>query len=293
MNKTTGELVPGRCRSTNLCGYCARLAAVENAEVLALDALLFGGPNLCAVLTTRTATRDHRAFHDSRRQVMRALQRRWPARAAWILEFTTGYGPRSGGRRRPHWNVLLKGIPSGDLDAAAEVIRRVWCERVDALPEHQYVGEVAHVGGLMRYLTLHFQKDSQTPPKGWRGHRFTHTRGRHAYFAEGVQAMRERAREQLRYRRTVHRISTDAAGVLLGDEIHELASLIRDKERQIEWGLVQVGDVEPPTQAQLYRRRMRRQSQGENVRTPTVAPPGVAHRASRHPGSAAALSEAT
>src|SRR4051812_24421841 len=48
-NPDTLALIPGRCRATNLCDYCARLAAIENAEVLAIDAEQTGGPALWAV----------------------------------------------------------------------------------------------------------------------------------------------------------------------------------------------------------------------------------------------------
>jgi hypothetical protein len=203
-----GELVRGRCASTNLCDYCARLGAVENAEVLALDALHGVAPTCWAVLTTRTASTDPRRFYKSRQAVIRALQRRWPAvEYAALVEFTTGYGPRSGGRRRPHWNLLLKGIPADDVERAGEVIRRVWCAREDARPEGQYVGTVGEAGGLMRYLALHFQKESQKPPAGWRGHRFLKSRG---YLTvredEGgdwrpMPAAREEAKATLRWRR--------------------------------------------------------------------------------------------
>ena len=53
----------------------------------------------------------------------------------------------------------------------------------------------------MRYLALHFQKESQSPPKGWPGHRFTSSRG---YFPDGAVAARERAKRSLRLGRAVH-----------------------------------------------------------------------------------------
>ena len=37
------------------CSYCAKLAAIENAEMLALDALENGAPEVWACLTTRSA----------------------------------------------------------------------------------------------------------------------------------------------------------------------------------------------------------------------------------------------
>src|SRR4051794_28082344 len=39
LRSSLGEVVPGRCRATNKCAYCARLAAVETSEMLMLDAM--------------------------------------------------------------------------------------------------------------------------------------------------------------------------------------------------------------------------------------------------------------
>jgi hypothetical protein len=191
-----GERVPGRCKATNLCDYCAKLAAVENAEMLALDAMEGEAPEVWAVLTTRTATLDMGAFYKARELVMRALRRRWPrCRYAALLEFTTGYGPRSGGLRRPHWNLLLKGIPAADVEEASEVVVRVWCGQVDAEAGGQHVKPIHEAGGLMRYIALHFQKESQAPPEGFRGQRFNCSRD---YFTGRTRAeAREDAKDAL------------------------------------------------------------------------------------------------
>ena len=69
-----GELVKGRCRAANRCDYCARLAAVENAEMLALDALDGQARAVWCLLTTRTATIDTARFYKSREVVMRAIR---------------------------------------------------------------------------------------------------------------------------------------------------------------------------------------------------------------------------
>jgi hypothetical protein len=203
-----GLLVMGRCRATNLCDYCARLAAIENAEVLAIDALASGGPAVWAVLSTRTATGETRRFYASRRKVMLALKRRWPrVEYAAQVEFTTGYGTRSGGHRRPHWNLLLKGVDVADVDQVRDVITAVWCAREDAEPGGQFVGSVYSEGGLMRYLALHFNKQSQQPPAGWRGHRFLKSRG---YFAVPLPELRDDARNALRLRREIWKLRNDA-----------------------------------------------------------------------------------
>lgn len=198
-----GELVRGRCRSTNQCEYCARLAAVENSELLALDALEGSAPQLWCVLTTPDDSTDPSVFYRSREKLVKALRRRWPdAEYAALVEFTTGYGPRSGGKRRPHWNLLLKGIPVEAAAEVREIIASVWCPRVGGSPDAQHVGSIADAGGLIRYIALHFQKQSQSPPRGWKGHRFLKSRG---YLATDTPTARAAARSALALKRELWR----------------------------------------------------------------------------------------
>lgn len=234
LRRDDGVMVRGRCRSTNLCAYCAKLAAVENSEVLALDAMTTGGPQLYAVLSTRSTSREPAAFYESRRQVFRAVKRRWPeAEYAAIVEFTTGRAGTSGGKRRPHWNLLIKGVGSDDLAVLSAVVVRVWCDREDALPSGQYLGEVAHAGGLMRYLALHFHKESQAPPHGWRGHRFMHSRG---YFPDGITTMRALAQDNLKLRRVMWRI-TEQLPDLDATTVHDLAADVHAQNEAHSWDL--------------------------------------------------------
>lgn len=227
-----GERVPGRCRSTNLCEYCARLVAVENTEMLALDAMEGDAPEVWCVLTTRTATLDMARFYRARELVIRALRRRWPTEYAALLEFTTGYGPRSGGRRRPHWNLLLKGIRRDQLDAARDIVLAVWCAHVDAKPDAQYVGEITDAGGLMKYIALHFQKESQAPPTGFRGQRFNCSRG---YFTGQTRAeMRVMAKESLWQKRRLHEAQLIG---LAGDEAEAFVQRARDLRAETDWRL--------------------------------------------------------
>lgn len=226
-NTASGRLVRGRCGATNKCSYCAKLGSIELARALELDAIEHFSPEVWLCLGTRTPTFDPRPFYSAREQVQKALRRRWPdVQVANLREFTTGYGPRAGGRRRPHWNLLLKGIPSEQAAEAREVAARIWCRHVDAEPERQHGGPVYEAGGLGRYLALHFQKESQAPPRGWRGHRFTSSRG---YFPEGVKKAREKAREAMAVERAVfwanavaEGVFQDTGAVLLGDELEQL-----------------------------------------------------------------------
>jgi hypothetical protein len=204
-------------------------------------------PEVWACLGTRTPTLDPKPFYQGRKQVFAALRRRWPeVELVNLREFTTGYGPRSGGLRRPHWNLLLKGVPSAAVGEAAEVVGRVWCQHVDAEPERQHVGAVYEAGGLGRYLALHFQKQEQAPPKGWKGHRFTSSRG---YFPEGVKAARGRAKESLGLRREVWKLEVEFAesiGVIpAGLDLWGMAEARVLERSAVDWSLAHVLQESP------------------------------------------------
>ena len=260
----TGEVVPVRCSSPNRCDPCAKRRSRENAEMIGLDALEHPdrAPEVWLVLTTRTATLDMAEFYNARRRIMDALKRRWDGVTyASVLEYTTGYGPRAGGQRRPHWNVLLKGLTDAELHELEPIAREIWCRHVDALPEHQYAAGVWEVGGLAGYLAAHVHKADQKPPPAFRGQRFNCGRD---YFEGCTRAqMRERAaasvfRKAIRFR----------AGELADDPEHELHGATEEELeawtdaqeqllRSIDWRLVRMGhgwmeEVLPrPKQAEL------------------------------------------
>lgn len=235
LRSTLGQLVKGRCKATNLCAYCARLAAVENTELLSLDAMYGPAPELVAILGTRSTSTSPADFYGARRQVHRALQRRWPCcELAALVEFTTGYGANAGGARRPHWNVLVKGVPVDDLEAAGAIIARVWCGQVDAEPEAQYVGAIREHGGLMRYVAMHFQKESQAPPEGWRGHRFLKSRG---YLWAPTPAAREEARQALRLKRELWKAHELG---LFGQDAEDVAQRAVYEASEMSWELVRL-----------------------------------------------------
>lgn len=197
-----GELVKPRGKSVNRCDYCAKLAAVENCEMLSLDAMEGDPPTVLLVLGTRTATVDMAAFYRGLEKVRLTLRRRWPAAEyASLVEFTTGYGPRSGGLRRPHWNLAWKGIPADAATLAGEIAFPVWCRHVDAEQHAQHASPIRSGEALAKYLALHFQKESQRPPANFTGQRFNCSRG---YFTGATRATaRARARESLSLGREV------------------------------------------------------------------------------------------
>ena len=151
--------------AVNRCDYCAKLAAVENCEMLVMDALDGHAPGLLAILTTRTATLDMAAFATARAELVRAVRRRWPAAEyAYEVEFTSGYGSNSGGLRHPHWNWFFKGVPASSAAEFQALVVSVWCPHVDAEPSGRYVEEIRNAIGVSKYVTEHFMKASQRPP---------------------------------------------------------------------------------------------------------------------------------
>jgi hypothetical protein len=230
----------GRCKAANLCSYCARLGAVANAELLALDALNGVAPLIWAVLTTPSTDPDQATYYESRRKVFAALRRRWPdCEIAWVLEFTTGYGDASGGDRRPHWNALIKGIPTDAVGEVHAAIAKVWCPRQGANPDAQFVGKIGEAGGLMRYLALHFQKDEQSPPAGWTGHRFSATRG---YLWKPTPEARAIAQASLVFKRLIWKIA-QADPDLTAEEVHERAEHLLEEHQATEWELVRLQKI--------------------------------------------------
>ena len=173
--------------------------------------------------------------------VLRALRRRWPGcQYVCLLEYTRGYAKHSEGRRRPHWNILLKGIPREDVAQAADIIRRVWCQHADARPRAQYVGEVDRgVAGLMRYVADHFHKEDQQPPEGFKGKRFNPS---HGYWNGDLTAeqMREGARQSLTYYRLLkeanvkHGLRDAAADAWVVARMEEMAEL--------DWTVIRTGE---------------------------------------------------
>jgi hypothetical protein len=237
-----GRLVKGRCRATNLCDYCARLAAVEWSEMLAIDAMEGEAPQVYAVLTTRSTSPAPEDFYEARRAVLDALRAEFPGvRYCAIVEFTTGRGLKSRGSRRPHWNLIFKGIPAESVARARAIIRRTWCANADAVPAAQYVGKIAHHGGLMRYLALHFQKEAQRPPADWRHKQrvtFSTTRNKAGgYFNRPVWQVRRDAQRGLRTKRELWKLEREG---VVGNAAAIVADVRVLRAESVRWELVHI-----------------------------------------------------
>lgn len=224
LNIDTGQLVQGRCKATNLCPYCRRLAVIETAEMLTLDAMEYA-PTLLLTLTAREHL-TRRDTYDHLKQLRLSLRRRWPIEWFVQVEFQK--------RGALHLHLLVKGVP---VDAADELLAgacRIWCRRVDARPAGQSVNEITGADGLVRYLQkelAHGLKQEQAPPLGWKGHRTSHTRG---YFARGTATMREEARSSLRLDRAIWRAHNSGYE---GEEAREVALADLASQDGTEWRL--------------------------------------------------------
>jgi hypothetical protein len=196
LNRTTGELVIGRCRATNLCRYCQALYVLETTEMLTLDALEYA-PELWLVLTAR----EHLTRAECRRHLellRRTLKRSWPS-IEWFVQVEFQR------RGALHLNLLVKGVTVTEAVGLLTLASQRWCDRVDALPVGQWCGRVHDGEGLVRYLqkTLsHGLKAEQAPPIGWRGHRTSQTRG---YLVRPAGQMRQEARAGLKVKRELDR----------------------------------------------------------------------------------------
>jgi len=192
LNHTTGEVVAGRCRATNLCRYCQRLYVIETVEMLTLDAMEYA-PTLWMVLTAREHL-TRRDCYAHLRQLRRALRKRWPE-IEWFVQVEFQR------RGALHLNLLVKGVPVEHEEALRTAAVEVWCSRVDAEPVGQWCAEIADGEGVVKYLSkmlAHGLKAEQAPPIGWRGHRTSQTRG---YLVRPASVMRLEARRALRLKR--------------------------------------------------------------------------------------------
>jgi hypothetical protein len=132
---------------------------------------------------------------------------RWPT-IAWFVQVEFQR------RGALHLNLLVKGVADDEHEALFDVLTGVWCRRVDAEPQGQWVGVVAEAEGVVRYLSkmlAHGLKAEQAPPIGWKGHRTSQSR---SYLVRPASVMREEARQSLRLKRLLYRGLDDETAAL-------------------------------------------------------------------------------
>lgn len=227
LNETTGELVRGRCRATNLCRYCQTLYVVETVEMLVLDAMEFA-PSLWVVLTAR----EHLTRRECRRHLealRRSARKRWPG-VEWFVQVEFQR------RGALHLNLLVKGVPVEDVDVLRLVLVERWCARVDARPAGQWADSVEDARGVALYLSkmlAHGLKAEQAPPLGWKGHRTSQTSG---YLVRPASVMRQEARESLRIKRRLRKAMSAAADGS-SDLVEALYEQLEAAEKAASWSL--------------------------------------------------------
>jgi hypothetical protein len=172
-----GRTIPLGC-GRNSCPTCGpRKADVLRAMLGALA--LTHTPDGVLVLTTQNPrdAYDPGKFTKSMEQVVRALRKRWPElEYLGFIEFTTGLASTSGGRRRIHTHVFLRGC--SDLIEAQAIASRVWCSRMaGASRKRQTVEEIRTPEAMFKYLASHHLKVEQAPPSDWWGKRVRPSRG--------------------------------------------------------------------------------------------------------------------
>lgn len=204
------QWVPAPCRNRR-CDRCDRREAMLLARVMWLDALT-RPVEAVATLTTRDPgdSKDADAFRRAMEAVLRAVRRRWSAvEYCAHIEFTTGEGSRSGGHRRMHAHVLLRGLGGADLADVHRVVSSVWCARMRGTrPEFQPVEAIRSPKKLAHYLAHHHRKAEQRPPDWWAGRRLRPSRG---WWSRPIAELRAEAAEQLRLERLLYVARQQAA----------------------------------------------------------------------------------
>jgi hypothetical protein len=212
--------------------------------MLALDALMGAAPVMYCVTTTPNISPDTRQYQRATQSLVQAWRREFPdLEYGCIVEFTPGRAATSGGHRRPHWNWFLKGVTEGDESELRAVIERTWLPAMNADRKAQYVGAIANEGGLLRYLAMHFQKESQRPPEGWKGHRLRLSQG---YLLKPTVEMRELTKASLRLRRELWKAREDGYE---GEDVETVAAARLRALEATTWELViqhENGVVERP-----------------------------------------------
>lgn len=224
---STGRLVKGRCRATNLCDYCKSLYIVETVELLTLDALGGSAPEAWVVLTAREhLTRPE--FNEAFRVVRQKLKRRgWSWDYFAQVEFQR--------RGALHVNLLVKGVGPERFDDFLRELVVEWCAHVDAGPQGQWGSVICEEQGgayaVARYtskMLAHGLKAEQAPPRGWKGHRTSHSRG---YFGRPMWQVRREAVASLRLKRELYKAEAEGLDALEARHVAEARALRREQER--------------------------------------------------------------
>jgi LysM repeat protein len=242
-----GMLIPCQRRT---CPACGPRRARETGRMLVIDAKAGEAPRYSITLTTRDPATHAEQVRRGMQNVVLGLRRRF-GRAEYFarIEFTTGTAPTSGGHRRIHVHMVVKGEPGWGLAEAHGVIRSAWMARNPGAWRIQ-LAVLRTVAGALHYLSLHHAKAEQTPPPWWTGRTERVSRG---YFSRPQRALREEARARLWAERLAY-----STGLSVGDarfvvdqelaaraRIRALAATAADERRWVPVSeAIEAGEVE-------------------------------------------------
>lgn len=218
------------------CPKCGAYQALINCGMVFLTSQRMGNPSSVAVLTTKDPEGAIERWSKDVEQVFRGLKRRWPhVERLGFMEWTTGLARSSGGKRRPHMHLLLRGLPRGEEQAAEQKVREIWERRTGA--NRVEVETLRETECGIRYLALHHGKLEQAPPAGWSGRAMRPSRGWYGTPAEEVRAA---ATAQLRQRSTRKKVrdrlrqELEDSGADMGDVPDEIWDAWEDAGRRAE-----------------------------------------------------------
>ena len=187
----SGTLCPLPCASPNLCSYCARRTAMENAAVVRLDAESGDFPRVGLCLTTVDPKTTPKQFGRDVDHAMRFLgSRLGEMRQLLVVEWTTGRAKTSGGHRRIHAHGLVKDVDPVEAGKVERDLRGWWKKRTGA--HRVELRELRTAAGATAYLVQHHLKPEQAAPLNLKGvKRFRPGRG---YFDRPLSELRQEAR---------------------------------------------------------------------------------------------------
>lgn len=221
--RSDGTLIPIPC-GRNSCPACARRSAMVTAAMVGLDAQV-DQPRVVSTFTTRDRV-SPQEFNEAMEYLRRLIRvELGPVRSCSFLEFTTGEGRRSGGRRRPHLHTLWKDVGPEAAPVIAGVAVHV-LERAAGAYRHD-VEEIRSPAGATMYVARHHLKESQAPPVSWGPTR--RVRPSRGYWSRPSKELRQEAKGIVQEKRVRRRIEgliealerEEPGFILDGQEIEE------------------------------------------------------------------------
>lgn len=231
---SNGDLVPVPCGKST-CPVCSRRQAMITAAMVGVDAES-DQPRVVSTFTTRDRMTPA-LLREASHQIMKLVRAELgDVRYCHFLEFTTGKGRRSGGKRRPHLHTLWKGVDADAAPVIAGIAVHV-LGRIAGAYRHD-VEEIKTPAGATMYVARHHLKESQAPPAEWGPTR--RVRPGRGYWSRPSEELRSQAKAIVRQARARKRFMA-----ALEEAEDQVAGLVLDQE-EIEANIAAILAQEPP-----------------------------------------------